>query len=579
MPTRPSLAVGLATLLLVAGMVARPPIAGAQAPAALPPTPPVNPGPAPSPSPSVGPELLDRFRQMEQKLDALSNQNAQLSQENRRLAEQYDALAGEGKGKAQPPGDASPFSSGGTTGGKDGDAPGGGGSSGGGGGSQSTGGGSKSSGGDPTTSGRAQVVGNRNLNPIKLITEYDYGDDGFRIATTDDEIELRIRAMSQVDSRVYQQRNQSPVSGGIFNPRSRIYFEGQFSKPIKYEFSFQNFYDTVQLLDAYLDFSYDPRFAVRIGRYKNPHTYEFYRIHIWDLLAPERSLFANNFEANRRFGVMAHGDLFQNRVEYAVGSFNGARNSFQEFNNSQDVSAFLNFKPFYNNEGSFLRDLQVGGSVDAGNENNPLNPAVLKLSTSPSGVALSSNSAVNTANVPFLAFNNNVRELGERALWELHVAYYYKGLTLLAAWDSGFQNYGFGSGTATSPQVKVPTSGYFVQAGYIVTGETIRDRTLIDPLRPFDLRKGRFGLGALELTARFSELELGKQVFTGGLADPNLWTRQAQMTDVGFNWYLNKFVKVYFDWEHGVFGTPVQYRPGSLQKTSDLFWARFQVYF
>jgi hypothetical protein len=30
----------------------------------------------------------------------------------------------------------------------------------------------------------------------------------------------------------------------------------------------------------------------------------------------------------------------------------------------------------------------------------------------------------------------------------------------------------------------VPTSGYLVQAGYILTGETICGRTLIDPLRP-----------------------------------------------------------------------------------------------
>ncbi len=110
-------------------------------------------------------------------------------------------------------------------------------------------------------------------------------------------------------------------------------------------------------------------------------------------------------------------------------------------------------------------------------------------------------------------------------------------------------------------------------------GETLRDRTLIDPIHPFDLRAGHFGLGALELTARYSELELGGQVFTGGLADPNLWTRKAQMTDVGFNWCLNRFVKMYFDWEHTEFANPVAYRPGAFQLTNDLYWLRFHVYF
>ena len=53
------------------------------------------------------------------------------------------------------------------------------------------------------------------------------------------------------------------------------------------------------------------------------------------------------------------------------------------------------------------------------------------------------------------------------------------------------------------------------------------------------------------------------------------------MTGVGFNWYLNKFVKIYFDWEHAMFGSPVLYntQTRARQLTSDLFWLRFQVYF
>ena len=73
-----------------------------------------------------------------------------------------------------------------------------------------------------------------------------------------------------------------------------------------------------------------------------------------------------------------------------------------------------------------------------------------------------------------------------------------------------------------------PDGGCSAQAGYILTGETLRDRTLIEPLRPFDLRPSRFGLGAFEVTARYSELELSRQVFTAGLADPNLWTNHTQ---------------------------------------------------
>jgi phosphate-selective porin OprO/OprP len=168
-----------------------------------------------------------------------------------------------------------------------------------------------------------------------------------------------------------------------------------------------------------------------------------------------------------------------------------------------------------------------------------------------------------------------VTERGDRALWELHTAYYYGGLSLLGAWQSGYESYAKTAGA----EVRVPINGWFVQAGYIITGETIRDRTLIQPLHPFDLRKGRFGLGALEPTARYSELDLNPRVFTSSLADPNLWTNRAQLIDVGCNWYLNQFVKVYFDWEHAIFDSPVFSSTGSFQRSNDLFWVRTQLYF
>jgi phosphate-selective porin OprO/OprP len=520
-------------------------------------------------------ELLDRLRRMEQRLDQVTTQNADLARENQSLAAQVQDLSRRM---------ADPGVQGGLTGGVNGSTSSGmtgatrdsAASSGRGGMPPATsGGGSASGGGDPTTTGRAQVVGNRRLGRIPLLGgTYDFDNDGFRWGTGDDEITFGVRALQQLDARIYANSNQEFASSGIFNPRTRFYFEGNLTRPISYEFSFQQTYATLNLLDSYLNYRFSDGFQLRLGRYKTPFTYEWYRVHVWHLLAPERSLFATNFEGNRRFGFMGWGSLFENRLEYAVGSFDGQRNSYLSFNSHQDIMAFLNFKPFEPRTDSFLQNLQFGGSVNAGIENNPLSPAVLTTSAPP---AATSTLSPGSAQVPFLAFNNGVVERGFRALWELHMAYYYQGLSLLGAWDSGFQHYAQGS--SGPPPVRVPTSGYFVQAGYILTGETIRDRTLIDPLRPFDLRPGQFGLGALELTARYSELSLGQSVFNGGLADPNLWTNHARMVDVGFNWYLNKFVKVYFDWEHAMFGTPIFYNTGRFQKSNDLYWLRFQVYF
>jgi len=514
------------------------------------------------PSPDVQRELLDRLRKMEERLDQVTKQNEDLSREiqelkavNRDQSQEFPAVPDSTRSNATRVGGTASYSQ------------------------PSAGGGSKTSGGDPTTTGRAQEIGNPHLGKLPIKTYYDFDNDGFGFATEDEEFTLDLRALSQVDARIYQQQNQFPVSSGFYNPRTRVYFEGRLTKPIQYEFSFQNTFDNVALLDAYLNFNYDPRFQLRIGRYKTPFTYEWYRIHVWHLLAPERSLFANNYEGNRRFGLMGWGSMFDQRMEYAVGTFNGQRNSYQPYDSHQDVMAFLNFKPFYNREKGFLlRDLHVGGSVDAGNENQPTVPAVLRTNSAPAAAGVDSSDAANSATLPFLAFNPDVRERGQRALWELHTAYYYGGLTLLGAWQGGYESYALGT---TGSPTRIPIGGWFAQAGYILTGETLRDRTLIEPLRPFDLRTGRFGLGAFEVTARYSEIELNRRVFTAGFANPNLWTNYTQMVDAGFNWYLNKSVKIYFDWEHAIFGNPVVYNTNTGRKSSisDLYWLRFQFYF
>ncbi len=440
--------------------------------------------------------------------------------------------------------------------------------------------GSSSGDGRPSSGGggreeESQPIGPDRPRRITLKSFYDYERDGFKFQSDNDEFLLRIRGETQLDARIYTQGGQNPVHSGFYLPRTRFYLEGTLTKPIEYQLSFQRGYSAdLEVLNAYLNFHYDDRLRLRVGRFKTPYTYEFYKVNNWRLLTPERSLFNVNFGLNRMLGIMGWGEILEKRLEYAVGIFNGPRNSFEDYNSSKDVVAFLNYKPFEQTDG-LLKNLNVGGSVDFGNQDNPLRPAVLRTSTNASTSTIGSSSGANLATVPFLAFNPNVLERGDRALWSLHLAYFWRGLTLMGAWDSGFNDYA----TVGNRPVHLPVGGYYAQLGYIITGESISERALVEPFRPFDLRPGQFGLGAFEPYARYSSLSVGQQVFTYGLSDPNLWSNRAELVDVGLNWYLNKFVKIYFDWEHAMFGDPVYFAPGRLQKTSDLFWFRFQVYF
>ena len=79
-------------------------------------------------------------------------------------------------------------------------------------------------------------------------------------------------------------------------------------------------------------------------------------------------------------------------------------------------------------------------------------PAVLRTDSPPSPAAIDSTVASNTANLPFLAFNPGVEERGGRALWEAHLAYYYGGLSALAAIEGGHESYA----TSGGPSIHVP---------------------------------------------------------------------------------------------------------------------------
>src|SRR5262249_16784931 len=149
---------------------------------------------------------------------------------------------------------------------------------------------------------------------------------GYVLQSENEEYELRLNGELQVDSRVYQRQNQTPIVSDFNIPRARIYFSGRLSRPIEYQLSFQRSNNNFDLLNAYLNFRYDERLQLRYGRFRAPYTYEWAKLSNWEFLAPERSPFAMNFGPNRQIGLMGWGNLFRNRLEYAVGIFDGARN-------------------------------------------------------------------------------------------------------------------------------------------------------------------------------------------------------------------------------------------------------------
>jgi phosphate-selective porin OprO/OprP len=401
-----------------------------------------------------------------------------------------------------------------------------------------------------------------------------YFGTGFWWQTQDEEFQLRIRIGSQFDLREWSPGDYDFPTSGIYLPRQRVFFAGRITKPLEYELAFNRGMNNTDLLNAYLNYHVDDRLEIRLGRYFTPLGFDQYAIPIYWMPTPERSLFTTNVGTNRQVGLMAWGYLFDSKLDYAVGAFNGGRNSFQSQNNAMDVNAYLNVRPFQDSETlPFLRYLNVGTSAAYGYQDQRPVPQAFQIG------AISPNSNVpGLGTIPFLILDNDVIEKGERLLGSVHMAYYYKSLSLIGEWQYGYGNY---ASRSRRNSVAVPFDGYYATAAYFLTGEEIERRAVVRPNRPFRPFSGSAdsGPGAWEAVARVTELRLGESVFDAGFADPKLWSDSALQTEVGLNWYWNEYLKVYMFWLHADFGEPVMNRPGKYQSAANMFWMRFQLFY
>jgi phosphate-selective porin OprO/OprP len=392
---------------------------------------------------------------------------------------------------------------------------------------------------------------------------------GFELRSDDDEFILQFHNLTQIEYRGYEGPTHATARDSFLVPRQWWVFSGRITKPVGYLVSFAHGFDAISMLDVFLDFDINPAFRIRAGRVKTPFTYEFIVDPIQGLIQPERSVFFNNFGQNRDIGVMAFGRTFNNTFDYMAGIFNGTRNGYVANSDSKFVSAFVNWKPFNNVEGSMFEHFNVGGSVYGGNNDTVPVPQTLRTVVPTAGNAV--------AGVPFLGFNSNVREKGPMTFWDFHTAWYYRQLAVIGEWGSGFQDYALNNRLAY--RTHLPVQSFYVQAGYLLTGETRSGLGVVKPLRPFNLNPEKFGLGAWELTGRYQHLDIGQEVFTNGLSDPNLWANRLSMVDVGFNWHLNQYLKFMFNWEHTEFNNPVFTNVNQWSRNNDLFMARMQLFF
>ena len=347
---------------------------------------------------------------------------------------------------------------------------------------------------------------------------------GFQFQTEDEEFRLQVHLESQIDARIWGQRDQVPANSGIFLPRQRIFFDGNITKRIEYEFSInRGLGGTINILNAFINLHFDDRFQLRFGRFFTPFTYDQYAISNYWLPTPERSLFTTNVGLGRQIGLMGWGYLFDKRLDYAAGVFNGSRNSFESLNNGVDFVAFLNARPFQESESlEFARFLNLGTSVAFGHQDQPAGargvphrrgfPEFRRPRARHDAIP-DPQPRRDRARRPVAG----VRPFGlllQEPVADRRVAIRLRQLRV----------------------ARPPVVGAGAVLGLLRRRWLFPDRRARRAGGAGSIRCGRFvptkkgdpiGPGAWEVVGRVSELRLGEKIFTSGFADPNLWSNQA----------------------------------------------------
>lgn len=402
-------------------------------------------------------------------------------------------------------------------------------------------------------------------------------NEGFYLRSDDQSYELHITGQLQADYRGYLQDLDTNTSPDTFLiRRARLGIEATVLQ--YYEFrllpDFAQSSITKSITDGYGNVHYWDALQVEMGKFKQPFSYEEL---IQDRYTPfmERSLI-DQMTPQRDEGIMIHGrKMFGDRFDYAVAISNGVQNDTGiATQNAKDLNTRMVVRPF-DASNEWLHGVQFGCSYGVGVEGAPygtnsvaVNPATL---TTPS-------------TVEWFAFNStsgsSVLAAGQRTRASPELEYFHGSFGFVTQYFAESQRLQLS--TAHAPVVTVPDNGFLVMASCLLTGERRYDYTeQIEPINPFHPYSPIATPGAWEVLFRVSRLDLDPVVFTDHLVSPTgQFSREATECTLGVNWYLNKWVRTQFNWEHAWFAEPIKFgdMPAPLSH-EDALYARFQIIF
>jgi phosphate-selective porin OprO/OprP len=370
------------------------------------------------------------------------------------------------------------------------------------------------------------------------------GRDGFQLQSADRSFLLRLRGLSQTDSRFFAADESGIATDSFVMRRVRPMVEatmfskfGVFLMP-----DFGN--GTVVVQDAYADLRFTTAFRVRAGKQKQPFGIERL-VSASELLFGERGL-PTTVAGNRDVGVMAYGDLASGRLSYYAGLFNGVPDGGSadgDDRDGKDVVVRLFSHPFRTAKNERLQGLGVGIATSYGSQRGTALAPGLAVYRSPGQQVYFRYALDNTAEGTAIADGTRRRISAQ--------GYYYSGRFGLLA-EQVFSSQEVRRGAAA---IDAHVNSWLLAPSWVLTGERASYRGVGAPRNNFDPANGTWG--AFEIAARYNQVGIGDEVFPV-FASRLASARKAQAGAAGLNWYLNRNIKIVFNYEetHFTGGAP-----------------------
>jgi len=416
--------------------------------------------------------------------------------------------------------------------------------------------------GDDQKVRRAEIIAV--LKEMNLLNDKEAGDmrvyynDGLKFETADGNFRMGLNGRIFEDTAyvsgdgMTKAHPKNPQVDGTELREVRIKMMGDIYKDYFYCLELDFAHSAVAMKDIYFGMKNIPVVGnIRAGHFQEPFSMD-------DLLSDsvqtfmERSLAsALDGSPDRNDGIMANNVVLDKRMTWAFGIFrptNTAGSDIAESDTGYDFTGRITGLPYYANDGKQLIHLGAAYSYRTMNDSRSLT-----YSETPEIDSNLTNALKYISTDAMRAKNANLMGGEVATVWNS----FHAESELMA------------SRVDTDSGGKPCYKGFYAQAGYFLTGEVRPYNRAIgefDRIRPLKNFREGDGLGAWEIAARYSYLDLDEQT---------IGKDRGTMNDVtlGVNWYLNPMMRIMWDYIHSMPDTVTS------DESVNIFMMRFQIDF